>query len=135
MPSSAWKKKKERKKEKKKKHFFFFFLMIRRPPRSTLSPSSAASDVYKRQGVYRDVYKNPITDSGKISKKGRLDLIKLNNGKYESINISNLKENEYHKDSLMEVVFENGEILKDYTLDEVRENENKYYRPELKRIF
>eukprot|EP00658_Telonema_sp_P-2_P062092 TRINITY_DN5074_c0_g1_i4.p1 TRINITY_DN5074_c0_g1~~TRINITY_DN5074_c0_g1_i4.p1 ORF type:complete len:249 (+),score=74.86 TRINITY_DN5074_c0_g1_i4:80-826(+) len=28
-----------------------FFLMIRRPPRSTLSSSSAASDVYKRQGV------------------------------------------------------------------------------------
>eukprot|EP00658_Telonema_sp_P-2_P043089 TRINITY_DN31044_c0_g1_i1.p1 TRINITY_DN31044_c0_g1~~TRINITY_DN31044_c0_g1_i1.p1 ORF type:complete len:115 (+),score=13.47 TRINITY_DN31044_c0_g1_i1:133-477(+) len=26
--------------------------MIRRPPRSTLSSSSAASDVYKRQGVY-----------------------------------------------------------------------------------
>ena len=26
-----------------------FFLMIRRPPRSTLSSSSAASDVYKRQ--------------------------------------------------------------------------------------
>eukprot|EP00658_Telonema_sp_P-2_P009376 TRINITY_DN13512_c0_g1_i2.p1 TRINITY_DN13512_c0_g1~~TRINITY_DN13512_c0_g1_i2.p1 ORF type:complete len:252 (+),score=70.42 TRINITY_DN13512_c0_g1_i2:80-835(+) len=29
--------------------FQFFFLMIRRPPRSTLSSSSAASDVYKRQ--------------------------------------------------------------------------------------
>eukprot|EP00658_Telonema_sp_P-2_P055577 TRINITY_DN44176_c0_g2_i1.p2 TRINITY_DN44176_c0_g2~~TRINITY_DN44176_c0_g2_i1.p2 ORF type:complete len:150 (+),score=45.28 TRINITY_DN44176_c0_g2_i1:38-487(+) len=28
---------------------FVFFLMIRRPPRSTLSSSSAASDVYKRQ--------------------------------------------------------------------------------------
>src|SRR5665648_546010 len=27
--------------------------MIRRPPRSTLSSSSAASDVYKRQGVHR----------------------------------------------------------------------------------
>ena len=27
-----------------------FFLMIRRPPRSTQSRSSAASDVYKRQG-------------------------------------------------------------------------------------
>ena len=26
--------------------------MIRRPPRSTLSPSSAASDVYKRQGEH-----------------------------------------------------------------------------------
>ena len=30
---------------------FFFFLMIRRPPRSTQSRSSAASDVYKRQGT------------------------------------------------------------------------------------
>eukprot|EP00656_Telonema_subtile_P008667 TRINITY_DN14046_c0_g1_i2.p1 TRINITY_DN14046_c0_g1~~TRINITY_DN14046_c0_g1_i2.p1 ORF type:complete len:281 (-),score=85.56 TRINITY_DN14046_c0_g1_i2:260-1102(-) len=29
--------------------FTFFFLRIRRPPRSTLSSSSAASDVYKRQ--------------------------------------------------------------------------------------
>ena len=28
----------------------FFCLMIRRPPRSTQSRSSAASDVYKRQG-------------------------------------------------------------------------------------
>ena len=31
---------------------FFFFLMIRRPPRSTLDRSSAASDVYKRQGLF-----------------------------------------------------------------------------------
>ena len=30
-----------------------FFLMIRRPPRSTLSSSSAASDVYKRQAFSR----------------------------------------------------------------------------------
>ena len=30
--------------------YLFFFLMIRRPPRSTLDRSSAASDVYKRQG-------------------------------------------------------------------------------------
>eukprot|EP00658_Telonema_sp_P-2_P062532 TRINITY_DN51200_c0_g1_i1.p1 TRINITY_DN51200_c0_g1~~TRINITY_DN51200_c0_g1_i1.p1 ORF type:complete len:106 (-),score=12.36 TRINITY_DN51200_c0_g1_i1:37-354(-) len=29
----------------------FFFLMIRRPQRSTLSSSSAASDVYKRQDL------------------------------------------------------------------------------------
>ena len=29
-----------------------FFLMIRRPPRSTLDRSSAASDVYKRQGEW-----------------------------------------------------------------------------------
>ena len=29
----------------------YFLLMIRRPPRSTLDRSSAASDVYKRQGI------------------------------------------------------------------------------------
>src|SRR5664279_4377867 len=29
--------------------------MIRRPPRSTLSSSSAASDVYKRQGSYPEL--------------------------------------------------------------------------------
>ena len=30
---------------------YVFFLMIRRPPRATQSRSSAASDVYKRQGL------------------------------------------------------------------------------------
>ena len=53
-----------------------FFLMIRRPPRSTLDRSSAASDVYKRQGpdhgldlpnlglqsvlCYKDVLRDPF---------------------------------------------------------------------------
>ena len=32
--------------------FFFSFLLIPRPPRSTLSSSSAASDVYKRQAIF-----------------------------------------------------------------------------------
>ena len=38
--------------ERKYKRVEVFFLMIRRPPRSTQSRSSAASDVYKRQGLY-----------------------------------------------------------------------------------
>ena len=37
--------------KKKNSFFFFFFLMIRRQPRSTHCISSAASDVYKRQGL------------------------------------------------------------------------------------
>ena len=38
--------------------FCFFFLIYRRPPRSKQSRSSAASDVYKRQGndYYYRVY-------------------------------------------------------------------------------
>src|SRR5674536_163744 len=38
--------------------------MIRRPPRSTLSSSSAASDVYKRQ-VFK-VVENNLTKDGKL---------------------------------------------------------------------
>ena len=37
-----------------------FFLMIRRPPRSTQGVSSAASDVYKRQGSKRFIGGNPV---------------------------------------------------------------------------
>ena len=76
-----------------------------------------------------DVYKNPITDRGKVSKKGRLDLIKTEDGQYETVSISNLPENTYHKDSVLNLVFENGEIIKEYTLDEVRNNENLLFKP------
>lgn len=82
-----------------------------------------------------DVFKNPITDRGKISKKGRLDLVKNKNNDFETINISGYSKDSYSKDTLLNVVFENGKILKEYTLDEIRENENKLYIPELKRYF
>src|SRR5678810_1348658 len=45
---------------------FFFFLMIRRPPRSTLDRSSAASDVYKRQGPGRSTGESRKADGGII---------------------------------------------------------------------
>eukprot|EP00656_Telonema_subtile_P034948 TRINITY_DN3896_c0_g1_i1.p1 TRINITY_DN3896_c0_g1~~TRINITY_DN3896_c0_g1_i1.p1 ORF type:complete len:110 (+),score=24.04 TRINITY_DN3896_c0_g1_i1:94-423(+) len=44
--------------------------MIRRPPRSTLSSSSAASDVYKRQhGYYSSHYAGHGIDIGKVKGK------------------------------------------------------------------
>ena len=67
----------------------FFFLMIRRPPRSTQSRSSAASDVYKRQGlsrllpVYADVLLRNDTDacgswrSGSLQFRSVLSLIHI----------------------------------------------------------
>src|SRR5450756_3016857 len=39
--------------------------MIRRPPRSTQSRSSAASDVYKRQGERRVAHADVAVDSGR----------------------------------------------------------------------
>ena len=73
-----------------------------------------------------DVYKDPITDKGKLSKKGRLDLIKISDCELATVNISNLNKDEYHPDSVLKVVFENGKILKEYTLEAVRKNEKLF---------
>eukprot|EP00656_Telonema_subtile_P004834 TRINITY_DN1220_c0_g1_i1.p1 TRINITY_DN1220_c0_g1~~TRINITY_DN1220_c0_g1_i1.p1 ORF type:complete len:152 (-),score=32.21 TRINITY_DN1220_c0_g1_i1:184-639(-) len=57
--------------------------MIRRPPRSTLSSSSAASDVYKRQTQSRPRYRPPrpchVAGSGVWVNKW----VRLQRGKYE----------------------------------------------------
>lgn len=49
----------------------------------------------------RDVFKDPVTDKNKISKKGIIN------------------------NSSLETVFLNGEIVKEYTLDEIRENASR----------
>ena len=68
-------------------------------------------------GKWIDIYKEPITDTGKKSKRGRLKLI-LIDGVYHTVN-----ELEYQrfKDEL-ETVFENGKIVKEYTFDEIKKN-------------
>lgn len=66
-------------------------------------------------GVWRDVYKQPITDFGKESKKGRVTLYKNDDGYYTDLVDDN-------KESCLIKVFENGEILKRYTMDELRQN-------------
>ncbi len=66
-------------------------------------------------GERRDVYKDPITDHGKKSKKGRLKLIK-EQGVYKTVGESELGEDQLH------VVYENGEIKKLYSFEEVKQN-------------
>ncbi len=65
-------------------------------------------------GAWRDVIKDPITDPGKKSKKGRLALV-LNKGEYKTVNFGT-----EHESNLLVPVFRNGEILKEYTFEEVR---------------
>lgn len=62
-------------------------------------------------GEWRDVYKDPITDSGKRSKKGRLALTEA----FETVRVEELGECE----NLLEVVFRNGELLREVSFDEV----------------
>ena len=62
-----------------------------------------------------NVYKQPITDLGKKSKKGRLSL-EIKNGGFVTMEQG---EGCQSQDQLL-TVFENGKLLKDYTFDEVR---------------
>lgn len=52
-----------------------------------------------------EVYKDPITDPGKTSKKGKLSLIK-NNGKFETVK-------GFHDDDLLRTVYHNGYVFEE----------------------
>lgn len=67
-------------------------------------------------GEWHDVYKKP-KDITKASKRGRLALIK-ENGKFKTIREEELGD----KTNYLEIVFENGKLLKEYTFEEVRKN-------------
>lgn len=65
------------------------------------------------------VFKNPVTDSGKTSKKGRLALVTDEIGKFSTI------PGPVATDKLA-TVFEDGKLLKTFTLDEVRATSERY---------
>jgi nicotinamide phosphoribosyltransferase len=70
-----------------------------------------------RDGVWYDIKKNPL-DTSKKSKAGRLKLVK-DGDNYITVAENDLRENE------LKVVFENGELLNETTLAEVRQNVRK----------
>jgi nicotinamide phosphoribosyltransferase len=69
-------------------------------------------------GKLIEVYKQPITDSGKNSKRGRLDLI-LKDGNYETVKLESADQLAA-ENSQLRTVFENGEVLIDDNLDAIR---------------
>lgn len=68
-------------------------------------------------GVWVDVFKDPITDSGKVSKKGRVTLYKDRDGRYYT-GVEDWME------PVLQTVFEDGALVKEITFDEVRANSN-----------
>ena len=70
-------------------------------------------------GEDRDVFKDPITDHGKKSKKGRLKLV-YENGQYQT--------NALHEDGedILQTVFENGIILKEVDFEMVKQNSKNF---------
>ena len=67
-----------------------------------------------------DVFKTPITDKGKFSKRGRLTLVKDYDGSFKTIQ----EGFEGDREVMLETVFENGKLIKEYTFDEIRERAN-----------
>lgn len=66
-----------------------------------------------------DVFKEPVTDNGKRSKRGRLDL-ELFEGRLTTVPLgADQAQSPY---SVMRTVFENGVVTNEYTFDEVRKN-------------
>ena len=67
-------------------------------------------------GIWHDVYKDPKTDPGKASKAGHLAVVCVN-GVYRTIP---KQDGVIYTDDCLVPVFENGNILKKYTFDEIR---------------
>lgn len=78
-------------------------------------------------GIYwKDVYKDPITDSGKASKRGRVVLYKSGNDYTSGIENEQPKAwADYRWEPVLKEVYRNGKLLIDMTFDEVRTNARK----------
>lgn len=92
--------------------------LLQKFDRDTQKWAFKCSAAWLKDGTQIDVRKNPITDQGKQSKAGRLDLVKRN-GVFETIAVPDGQD--YPSDSVMNIVFSYGDIYYDTNMDECRE--------------
>lgn len=75
-------------------------------------------------GEEREIFKNPITDSGvKKSLKGKCVVLKNDNNELrvvDEINTSSIER--YSKSDMLKTIFKDGKLLKDFTFEEVKKN-------------
>uniref|UniRef100_A0A3B3QP91 Nicotinamide phosphoribosyltransferase n=1 Tax=Paramormyrops kingsleyae TaxID=1676925 RepID=A0A3B3QP91_9TELE len=91
--------------------------LLQKMNRDTLNCVFKCSYV-ETNGRGMDVWKQPVTDPSKGSKRGRLSLRRNSNGFLETVERGAGKPEE----DLLVTVFENGSILQEYTLEEIRKN-------------
>lgn len=68
-------------------------------------------------GAWVDVYKDPVTDSGKRSKRGRLQLIQDQDGGYQTVTYSDSRVDQ----DMLRVVYKDGELFNQTTFQQVRD--------------
>lgn len=92
--------------------------LLQQVNRDTQKFAMKASAAYI-DGNWVDVFKDPVTDSVKHSKKGRLMLYR-DRATGELFTSTEAQGNDQQYASMLETVFENGKVVKEYTLTEVR---------------
>ncbi len=93
--------------------------LLQKVNRDTLKFAMKASAI-QINNQWQDVFKDPVTDPGKTSKKGRLALIRDDRGNYQTIRWEDLGE----QTNLLRPVFCNGELLIDEDLETIRDRTN-----------
>jgi nicotinamide phosphoribosyltransferase len=90
--------------------------------------NGSEEDPYDYRVVWRDVFKDPATDPGKASKKGRVVLFE-SGGEYVTDVEEDLPKHWTDRGTdwknCMETYFENGEVKFTQTFEQVRANSNK----------
>lgn len=92
--------------------------------RDTLRFAMKASEIHLCSEV-REIYKDPITDQNKRSKRGRLALVKVDpesEGRQGPVYYKTIREDDIKPWELnaLETVYLNGEILREQSFDEIR---------------
>lgn len=72
-----------------------------------------------------EVYKDPITDAGKRSKKGRLDLIKVD-GEYKTVKLE--KGQKVHPDSVLQTYYADGVVLVNEDFETIRNRTRESFK-------
>ena len=75
----------------------------------------------KRDGKWYDIYKDPI-DKSKMSKKGKLALTRELNGITPTYKTIEQYDENDDENNILEIVFEDGELVREYTFNEIRKN-------------
>ncbi|MEB4589470.1 nicotinate phosphoribosyltransferase [Candidatus Thiothrix sp. Deng01] len=89
--------------------------LLQKVDRDTLSFAMKASAI-RVHGQWRDVYKQPVTDPGKSSKRGRLAVVRTDNG------IATIREDALAgRENLLRPVYRNGELLVDDDFATIRQ--------------
>ncbi len=94
--------------------------LLQKVNRDTMQFAMKASAA-KVNGDWRDVYKDPVTDRGKRSKKGRLAVIEPEPGNYKTIPETQLGSQK----NVLETVYRNGKLIREFNFEEVRKNASR----------